>query len=128
MTTATATATATNTTTTQRYVDEEDEFLVEEGKQPKVGSSLRQETEFFDDDSYVIHDIINVRYTETKNYEEWEILKNKRSVLELKGIKFSKKERDFFRSPEGMLFIVNGYKLGWKSVLEFKRQLKKILK
>lgn len=112
----------------QRYVDEADEFFMEEEKSSKI-NSLRQETELFDDDSYIPHDLITVKRIELpKSGEDWEIFKNKHAVLTLKGIRFTKKEREFFRQPNGVLFIINGYKQGWKSVSEFKRQVKKCLR
>lgn len=113
---------------TQRYVDEADEFFIEEEKVSKI-NSLRQETELFDDDSYIPHDLITVKRIELpKSGEDWEILRNKQTVLTLRGIRFTKKERAFFHNPNGILFIINGYKQGWKSVSEFKRQVKKCLK
>lgn len=105
----------------------EDEYNIDEEKF-KGGNLgfLRQETELFDDGSYIVHELINARRIElSRGGEDWEILKDKKPVLTLKGVRFTKKERAYLRSVEGMLFIVNGYKLGWKSVSEFKRQLKK---
>lgn len=111
----------------ERYVDEKDDFFIEKDKGPKL-SFIKQETELFDDSSYVAHDIINARRIALpKGGEDWEILKNKRIVFVLKGLRFTKKEREFLRTPQGMLFIINGYKQGWKSISEFKRQVKKCL-
>lgn len=112
----------------QRYVDEQDEFFVESEKASKLGF-IRHDTELFLDDSYIAHDVINARRIELpKGGEDWEVLKNKNTVLTLKGIRFTKQEREFLRTANGMLFIINGYKQGWKSVAEFKRQVKKCLK
>jgi len=111
-----------------KYVDEKDEFFIDAEKVSKL-HTLRQETELFDDDSYVPHDIITVKRVELpKAGEDWEIFKNKQPVFMLKGIRFTKGEREFLRSVKGVLFIINGYKDGWKTISEFKRQIKKSMK
>lgn len=103
-----------------------EEYEIDEVK-PKGLSFLRQETEFFDEESYIPQDLINVRRINLPgNGEDWEILKNDEVALTIKGIRFTKKEKEFFRSINGISFLMNGYKNGWNSVSEFKRQVKKI--
>lgn len=118
--------------TKQKYIDESDEFFIEERK-TNTGS-LRQETELFNADSYIPHPLINVRLIILpKGGENWEIMVDKgktdgkRVVFSLKGSRFSKKEREFLRTPLGMSFIINGYKQGWKTVSEYKRQVSKCM-
>lgn len=112
----------------QRYIDESDEFFIEEERVPKV-SSLRQDTELFDDASYVPQELISVRRIALpQSGEDWEVIRDKKTVLTLKGIRFTKKEKDFLRKPEGLQFIMKGYKQGWVSISEYKRQVKKCLK
>lgn len=98
----------------------------------KFGSSIkmRQDTDFFDEDSYIPHELIGVKYVELpkKSGEDWEIVKDKITVLVVKGVRFSKKERIFLRTPNGMSFLINGYKRGWKTISEFKRQIKSFMK
>jgi hypothetical protein len=109
-----------------RYATDEDEYCLDENKFSRT--NLRQDTELFDEDECVVHDLVGVRWVPLSKGEDWEITKNRRNVLVLKGVRFSKKERDFLRTAAGMSFIVGGYKQGWKSISEFKRQVKKCLK
>ena len=104
----------------------EDDYSIEEEKLKKV-NILRQDGELFDDDAHKPHDIISVKRIEYKNGgEDWEILSNKENVLTLKGVRFTKKEKLFFRTVKGIQFIISGYKEGWNSVSEFKKNVKKV--
>lgn len=100
-----------------------DEYVIDEDKFPR-NSSLRQENELFDDDSYVPQQIISVKRVEYGKGEDWEIFADDKIVMTIKGVRFSAKERKFLRSVEGIQFLMRGYKAGWKSVSEFKRNLK----
>lgn len=107
-----------------KYVDEKDDFFMEEPAK-NLSGILRNDFELFDEDKYVPNDVLTVkRVSLPKNGENWDILKNKKKVLTIKGIRFSKKERSFLRTPEGIFFLLNGYKAGWRSVSEFKRRIK----
>ena len=113
----------------QQYVDEQDDFFVSEEKSSKITNNSRQETELFDEEKYVEHDIINVKYIELpRGGEDWEILKNKKLIFTIKGVRLTKKEKIFLRTADGMLFLISTYKNGCKSVLELKRKLKKMRK
>ncbi len=102
---------------------ETDEYVIDEEKFTKNGS-LRQDSEFFDDKSYVPHPVIGVKRIEFGKAEDWEVQADNKTVLVLKGVRFSTKEKEYFRSVDGIKFIIHGYKLGWKSVSEFKRNIK----
>src|SRR5690606_19032598 len=104
---------------TEEYVSDEEKF--------SRNGPLRQDSEFFDDKSYVVHDIIGVKRIEFNKGEDWEITSNSKIVLVLKGARFTSKERDFLRGVDGMKFIISGYRDGWKSVSEFKRHLKGVM-
>lgn len=112
--------------TNKKYVDEKDEFFAEDYAESKFSQSgtLRNDFELFDDDSYIPQDLISVRRIAYNKKEDWKILKNKETALVLKGARFTKKEKEFLRTKEGVSFIIKGYKNGWRSVSEFKRQLK----
>ena len=104
----------------------EDDFSLDEDK---FGNNvkLRHDTEFFKEDSYVPHDMVSVRRVEfTNGDEDWEILKNKKVVLTVNGSRFSKKEKEKLGKPNGMIFLMNGYKAGWKTITEFKKQIKNL--
>lgn len=110
----------------KKYIDEKDEFFVEDNSDSKFSQfgTLKNDLELFDDDSYVPQDLISVRRIAYNKKEDWKIFKNKETVMVLKGARFTKKEKEFLRSKEGVSFIIKGYKDGWRSVSEFKRQLK----
>jgi hypothetical protein len=62
-----------------------------------------------------------------KKGENWQILENNKIVLLLKGTRFSKKEKTFLYSIEGMKFLVEQYKLGNKNVVKIKKAMKEVL-
>lgn len=102
---------------------EVDEYVIDEDKFPRNGS-LRQENELFDDDSYVPHPVVSVKRVEYGKGEDWEILAGDKIVMTIKGVRFTAKEKEFLRSVQGVQFLMRGYKAGWKSVSEFKRNIK----
>lgn len=111
-----------------KYVDETDEFFIDEQKNKSGGNILRQDSELFDDNSYIPHELLSVkRVSLPKSGEDWEIIRDKKVVFTLKGVRFAKKEKEFFKTANGILFIMNGYKAGWRTIAEFKRQVKKCL-
>ncbi len=95
-----------------------------------VRSTLRADNELFDDEaSTIIHPIINVkRITSPKNIENWQISVNGKSVLLLKGTRFTAAEKNYLRTIEGMKFLISEYKNGKKSVIKIKKELKKVIK
>lgn len=108
-----------------KYIDQEDEFLIDEDK---AKPTTKQDNELFNDNSYVVHDLLVVKRIELpKKGEDWEILQNKKSILRIKGIRFSKKERQFLRTANGFQFIMAAYKKGAKSISDFKREIKKCI-
>ena len=103
-----------------------EEYIIEEEKFYK-SSSLRNESELFNDDDYIPHTVISVKRIQFSNTEDWEIKTDKKTVLILKGVRFTSKEKDFFRTVEGVKYIITGYKNGWRSVSDFKKNLKGFL-
>lgn len=104
-----------------RYL-EDDQFVYDE-KTGKKGSFIKHDSEFFNDDDYVPGNSVRVKRITSNSNEDWKIFINEEEALVLKGIRFTSKERDFLRTTDGVMFIINGIKSGWKSVSEFKRQL-----
>ena len=104
-----------------KYADD-DQFVYDE-KGGKKGSFIKQDSEFFNDEDYVPGKSIRVKRVSNNSHEDWRIFVNEQEALVLKGIRFTTKEREFLRTTEGVMFIINGMKCGWKSISEFKRQL-----
>ena len=101
----------------------DDSFLYDE-QSTKNGQFLRQDTELFHDEDYIPGDSIEVKRVGAYPKEDWVVLVNTDEILNIKGTRLSSTEKKFLRSPEGLMFIINGVKSGWNTVSEFKRQLK----
>lgn len=111
---------------TSKNNEDTEEYVIDEEKFYRA-SSLRQETELFDDESYVPHKVVSVKRVQFGNGEDWEIQADKKTILVLKGVRFTSKEKEFLRTVPGIQFIISGYKNGWKSVSEFKRNIKEYI-
>ena len=104
-----------------KYADD-DPFIYDE-KSGKKNAFIKQDSEFFNDEDYIPGKSVRVKRVSNSSHEDWKIFINGDEFLILKGIRFTSREREFLRTAEGVLFIINGIKSGWKSVSEFKRQL-----
>jgi len=103
---------------------EDNEYSEGESSEP-LSQTLRVDTELFKDEDYVAHNVVGVRLIDLPNgCNDWEITDKNHLVLTLKGIRFTNKEKEFLQSTDGILFIINGYKKGWKSISQFKREIK----
>jgi len=91
-------------------------------------TSLKSDNELFDEEEFVEHPVISIKYKSQRQGESWEILENNKLVLLLKSPPFTKAEKNFFKTPEGMRFIMNSYKEGLTSANKIKQQIKKIKK
>ena len=110
-----------------KYIGD-DEVYFDENIFPKT-NSLRQDHELFDDNDYIPNDLINIKCVEGNGSDyDWEIYKNGECELVLHGYRFKKNEKQFMQTPDGMNFIIVGFKSGWKNVSEFKRQIEKYLR
>ena len=102
---------------------DEDEF--DKQSQNPLSNTLRIDNELFKEEDDVVYDIVSVKRTSsTRHGENWDILVNGKSVLKLKGSRFTKKEKDYLRSPDGIQFVISGYKNGWGSINKFKTMMK----
>jgi hypothetical protein len=100
-----------------------DEDVVENVQNP-LSNSLKIDNDLFRDEDAIVHKIISVRRVAKGNSESWNIFVDKKNVLKLPGERFSMKERTFFRTVDGINFIIKGYKEGWNSVNKFKQMVK----
>lgn len=111
-----------------KYKNSEDTVSYSDGNQLKYfNASLKYNNEFYKDEDNIEEKVISVKRTKLRKGEDWEILENKKVVLILKGIRFTNKEKEYFRTVEGINFIMTGYKNGWDSVLKFKTEIKKAI-
>lgn len=87
--------------------------------------SVFGDSDLFKDNSYVPNKLVQVkRVNSNKIGENWDIMENGKSVLRLKGDKFTNKEKAFLRTIDGVKFVMEGYKNGWKSLNKFKQEIK----
>ena len=100
-----------------------DEYVIEEDKFQKP-NSLRKDNELFNDDDNIVHQVVSVSRVEIRGEETWEISVDKKIVLTLPGIKFTNKERSFFRTVDGIKYIISGFKNGWRTISQFKKGIK----
>lgn len=104
----------------------EEEFSMDE-KNPFT-NVLRIDSELFKEEDFKIPEkIIQVkRINKIKNGKEvevWEVYDDKKMVLKLEGYRFTSKEKKFLRTSDGFIYIVEGYKKGWRTVSKFKQNL-----
>lgn len=107
----------------------EDTVSYSDGSQTKYfNSALKNDNEFYKEADNIEQKSITVRRAKLRKGEDWEILEDKKVILILKGVRFSNKEKEYFRTVDGIKFIMDGYKNGWRSILKFKDEVKKVLK
>lgn len=85
---------------------------------------LRTDSDLFNEEDYVKLPLINVKRVKLPKGEDWEIFEDKKLVLTLKGTRFSNAEKAFLRTPNGMNFLLDSYKVGIRTLVKFKEALK----
>jgi hypothetical protein len=106
-----------------KYLTENDQFFYDENDGRK-GAFLKQDSELYNEEDDFPGKSVHVKRISQPPKEDWQIFVDSEKYLLLRGTRFTAKERAFLRTVEGTLFIIKGAKQGWKSVSEFKRQLK----
>lgn len=81
----------------------------------------KADNDLFNEDSYKPGDLLRVqRKNSKKNGECWIVFKNNTEVLTLKAVRFKVNEREFFRTPEGINFILKAFKEGHNNASKIK--------
>lgn len=103
-----------------------EENYIEEGSENKIFHLQKTDNELFNEKDAIAYPVLRVkRVTKKKdNSEDWQLFSNNELVLLLKGSRFSTTEKSFFRTVEGIKFIIEQYKSGKKSVVKIKEALK----
>lgn len=102
-----------------KYLVENDQFFYDE-QNSKKGAFLKQDSELYNEDDAIPGASVRVKKIDS----DWQIYVNNKEYLLLKGTRFTVGEKSFLSTPNGVQFILKGTKQGWKSVSEFKKQLK----
>jgi hypothetical protein len=111
----------------QNSIGKLEEDIVEEDMEAfdMSKASLRTDNELFDDDSYVVHRLINARLVTLPNGgENWEILDNDEVMFVVPGVRLTKQEKKALKTANGLNTLLNEYKLGNKSVINIKTKLR----
>lgn len=86
------------------------------------------DSELFDEESNVVHKLINVRRIELpQNGEDWEILEDNKVMFTVKGVKLTKKQRSFLRSLQGISSLMELYKEGQINMNKIKKKINNLL-
>lgn len=86
------------------------------------------DSELFDEESNVVHKLINVRRIELpQNGEDWEILEDNKVMFIVKGVKLTKKQRSFLRSLQGISSLMELYKEGQINMNKIKNKINNLL-
>jgi len=105
-----------------KYLTENDNFFYDE-QSDKKSTFSKQDSELYNEDSAKIPGS-SIRVKRVDDSDDWQVLINGEEHLLIRGSRFTAKEREYFRTPKGLMFIIDGVRQGWSSVSEFKRQLK----
>lgn len=110
-------------------IDDDDEvYLSSEEAKAFDFHILKAGNDLFKEESYKANKVVNVKriFSKKNQTEDWHILEDKKIILVLKGARFSNAEKSFFRTIEGMKFIIENYKQGINNIAKFKNKLKEM--
>jgi hypothetical protein len=88
----------------------------------------RTDNELFVDDSYKPNSVIRVKRYKTKKMEDWNIYQDNKIALTLKGARLNNSEKEYLRSAEGIVFLLQSFKSGARTFAKIKELLKEKLK
>jgi hypothetical protein len=101
--------------------DLEEEYTMDENNPLK---SIKTDNELFKDEDYIPQKLIQIKRSNKKNIEEWKILEDSKVAMLIPATRLNNKQKEYFRSAEGFLYLIEGYKKGWRAVNKFKKGIK----
>ena len=99
---------------------EEEEYTMDENP----FSPPKTDNELFKDEDYVPQQLIRVKRYNKKDGELWKIFVDGEVSVVIPATRLNNKEKDFFRTTQGFLYLIEGYKKGWRGVISFKKGLR----
>lgn len=84
--------------------------------------------ELYDDEKNIVYPVVRVKFISIKDKEEWHILNDKEVICVMQATRFTKSERDFLHTADGMKFLIKEFKSGRKFVVDIKKSLKDLEK
>lgn len=120
----------------KKYLIEEETDLTVNNNQreARINSlSLRTDNELFDEASYQFQPAVNVRFRSNRKGEGWQVMRTfsqegkrkEQILLKIPSERLAKSEREFLKTPQGMLWFLKVAREGIESVSHLKRLLAK---
>ena len=100
-----------------------DEEFFMDGSSVNLG--LKVDNELFKEEDFVPQQLIQVRRVDSKkDGEVWRIFDNKKLSVTIAANRFTNVEKEYLRKPAGFLYLIDGYKKGWRSINKFKQNIR----
>lgn len=116
-------------------MDNDNEFYIPQDIKSSNSSSgnvfhlSKADNDLYKDDLNTINQVYQVKRKETKkNGESWFILCDKEIILEIKAYRLNNAEKSFFRSVDGIKFLLGCAKNNCLSLTKIKENMKKYIK
>lgn len=85
--------------------------------------------DLFKEEDDIIGQVFRVKRVQLPNKgENWKVMTDSKVVFVIEGAKLSKKEKEYLYTPDGINFILKQAKVGFKSMNQFKTNLKQYIK
>lgn len=106
-----------------------DPSITEELKTQNTKYTLSKfEYDLFHDEDNKVEKIVRVKRISLPNKgERWKIFEDNKVMMIIEGSKLTNKEKEFLRSVDGVLFLINKYKEGINSFNHLKKEMKNVL-
>jgi hypothetical protein len=102
----------------------EDEF--KEGSSKHILSKF--EFDLYDEEQDKVNKVIRIKRVKLpKEGESWKIIEDSKTILLIEGVKLSKKEKAFIKTPEGINYLLKIYKTGANNIIKIRAELKKVI-
>lgn len=87
-------------------------------------SLSKYEADLFDESKNLPQLVIRIRRVKISGIESWKVFEDTKNIFTIDGNKLSKKEKEFLRTTDGVLFLINEFKKPFKSFNALKKSLK----
>lgn len=100
----------------------EEEFFMNNSS---INMGLRVDNELFKEEDAVPQQLIQVKRVDSKKEGEvWRIFDNKKLTVTIASNRLTNVEKEYLRKPKGFLYLIEGYKKGWRSINKFKQNIR----
>ncbi len=103
-------------------------IVLDDFKDPNTKSGLsRFDYDLYKEEDDVTEKVIRVKRIAFSKGERWKIFEDAKVMFTVEGSKLTNKEREFLRTAEGVIFLINRCKHGIRSFNALKKEIKKRL-